>query len=270
MNEIYVNEKNEIIFERVNEISSNENILILDKNITPKKIKKQMDSECLLLIKVDKDTTEVEYKNILKVLDNSKIKIGKIVGNKKFIGYIEEIINNEIFQNFLDGLIAVIYENVEEKYNYIYDSVCDKLDEEFRKKNLCDFKNDQCVANRAGATVHETMGCCYSFKYSTNPLKFIDGVHLCDHIKSKSCDIKCIGCKLFTCKYLKEKGISFKAKDIFLIDTFFNKKQQEIIERNLFFPKEKIIEKLISDKDDKKPYWLYYAKDTALIDEFKI
>ena len=32
----------------------------------------------------------------------------------------------------------------EERYSFLYDLICNYLDEEFRKKNICGFKNNLC------------------------------------------------------------------------------------------------------------------------------
>ncbi len=74
-----------------------------------------------------------------------------------------------------------------------------------------------------------------------------------------------MACKMFTCKYLKDKDISFKSKDILILNSFFNRKQQEILDINLFTPKERIIDKLIKDMNNKQPYFIYYIRDKARI-----
>ena len=66
---------------------------------------------------------------------------------------------------------------------------------------------------------------------------------------------KCITCKLFTCNYLKRKGIKFYIDD-FIISDLFNKKQQLVLKSNFFKTEEEIIDKLIKTKSDKLPYLL--------------
>ncbi len=56
--------------------------------------------------------------------------------------------------------------DINSKYEYIYDKLCDMMDEEFREKNYCDFQNDACICQRNRKTLHSDMGCCYTFKYS--------------------------------------------------------------------------------------------------------
>lgn len=145
-------------------------------------------------------------------------------------------------------------------YDFLYDIMCDYLDNEFKKHNYCDFQNDKCIANRESATVHETMGCCYSFDY--NKIRF-SNVKLCKHMINRNCDVNCIGCKLWTCKYLRKKKISFTVKNIPISRGIFNKKQQAIIENNLFKTKEQIIDKLLEKNN--MPYFIYFILEKYII-----
>ena len=65
-----------------------------------------------------------------------------------------------------------------------------------------------------------------------------------------------MACKLYTCKYLRSKGITFKAKDNVLLSSFFNKKQLRVLSCNYFISKEEIIEKLL--EKSYMPYIIYY------------
>lgn len=285
MEELYINEKKQFEFGKNDVLLLQNNIILLDTTNDSKKIishyhlndklkiinisKQQKNYKKIkkhnILFLINKDTNITQYKNILNILIKSNTHIGIQLENKTLLGFVTEKIDNTHYKNFIDGIIALQYKNLKKQYSYIYDTVCNQLDEEFQTRNICDFQNDMCIANRKGKTVHSTMGCCYSFKYSQNPLKFIENVELCKHIVNKSCDIKCIGCKLFVCDYLKKNGIQFNTKDILLLDAFFNNKQQETIQKNFFLPKEKIIDKLLQDKKNKLPYFLYYIRNKAII-----
>ena len=50
-----------------------------------------------------------------------------------------------------------------ERIEFIYNAVCNYLDEEFVKNNYCEFKNDICKAKR-NCKGNVTMGCCHKFK----------------------------------------------------------------------------------------------------------
>lgn len=135
------------------------------------------------------------------------------------------------------------------QYTLIYEKVCDYLDKQFKEKNICDFKNDKCIANRENKSAHSIMGCCYSFEYCSffSP-KLIKNVQLCKYQQNKNCTTKCITCKLFTCKYLKEKGIKFDSHKIPLLECFFNKKQHSILTSNFFKTEEEILNELLNVK----------------------
>ena len=137
--------------------------------------------------------------------------------------------------------------NFMKQYTLIYENVCDYLDNQFREKNICDFKNDKCIANRENKTAHSIMGCCYSFEYcSLFSPQFIKNEHLCKYQQNRNCTTKCITCKLFTCKYLKEKGIKFDSHKLPLLECFFNKKQHSILTSNFFKTEEEIINNLVN------------------------
>ncbi|MBO6243128.1 MAG: hypothetical protein J6O41_00960, partial [Clostridia bacterium] len=70
---------------------------------------------------------------------------------------------------------------------------------------------------------------------------------LCEHLKKDyTCGAKCISCKLFTCDYLRKKGIQFKIKDILLLNVFFNPLQKYFIKYMVFTPKDKILKRLLA------------------------
>lgn len=60
------------------------------------------------------------------------------------------------------GIKAIFYNSKYERYNYIYDIVCDYLDSYFYGKNLCDFQDNKCGKKR---NTSSTTGCCHHFKY---------------------------------------------------------------------------------------------------------
>ena len=92
-----------------------------------------------------------EYKRVLKkllfikkIVLKSKIKIGKVEDSRILLGYIINYDENNRYQNdFILAINAIFYNTRYERYNYIYDTVCDYLDSYFYGKNLCDFKTDE-------------------------------------------------------------------------------------------------------------------------------
>lgn len=181
---------------------------------------------------------ESNYKKIIK-----KFKKFQYKNTLLTIIYVFNYKDNKItHQNFMYAITAIMYRNYKLMYEYIYDKVCDYLDDNFYSKNLCDFKNDHC-GEKKDATV---IGCCRHYKHKLiGPLIINAKLITCEYLKNKRCTAKCISCKLFTCDYLRKKGIKFNIKDIFLLDTFFNPIQKYILKISVYTPKDIIIKRLL-------------------------
>ena len=130
--------------------------------------------------------------------------------------------------------------NKKEKYNKIYDRACDYLDNEFRTKNICDFKNGICISRKNFKKDPKNYpliyGCC-----------FTKG-RVCPNLINYSCSIKCLSCKLFTCRYLTKKHIKYRINDILLLKLFFNLRQKEVISNQLFTDEDEFIKILMKKK----------------------
>lgn len=180
-------------------------------------------------------------KNIIKktniqigIKENSKILIGLVLNYDK---------KNKDHKDFIYGINAIFFNTRYERYNYIYDTVCTYLDTYFYGKNLCDFKDNKC-----GAKINTTsnIGCCRHYKNRIlGPFKFNNKLVKCEYLQNYRCSAKCLPCKLFTCDYLEKKGIKFKIKDIFLLDTFFNPIQKITLKFAVYTTKDVIIKRLI-------------------------
>lgn len=204
------------------------------------------------VLKIDFNALEEnKYKKIIKRLlfiknkaVKKKIEMGKRDKEKRLLGYVinyDE--NNKKHKEFILGINAVLYNNKYERYNYIYDEVCDYLDSFFYGKNLCDFKDNKCGEKR---NTSSNVGCCHHYKNKILGPLLSNNLIPCEYLKEDhSCGAKCISCKLFTCDYLEKKGIKFRIRDIFLLDTFFNPLQKYFIKTMVFNPKNKIINRLL-------------------------
>lgn len=191
------------------------------------------------------------YKKILKkllfikkIISKINIEIGIQEDSKKFLGY---LINydekNEQQNNFILAINAIFYNTKYERYNYIYDTVCNYLDNYFYGKNLCDFKNNKCGEK---TNTNSTIGCCHHYKNKWLGPLLPHNFTPCEHLsKDYTCSAKCISCKLFTCDYLEKKGIKFRIKDILLLNVFFNPLQKYFIKYMVFTPKDKILKRLM-------------------------
>lgn len=241
------------------ELNNNYNIQIINSN-KEKTDKEAVDIQNLnlskvirnkkLMLNIDfKKISKKQYKRVLKKLlfiknitSKINIEIGKIENNKKVVAYLINFDNTNQDQNdFIQAINAIFYNTKYERYNYIYDTVCNYLDNYFYGKNLCDFKNNKCGEK---INTSSTTGCCHHFKNKwIGPLSKLV---LCEYLKEDyTCGAKCISCKLFTCDYLEKKGIKFRIKDILLLDVFFNPIQKYFIKYMVFTPKEKIIKRLM-------------------------
>ena len=130
---------------------------------------------------------------------------------------------------------AVNIKDLRKRYSYIYDIVCDYLDNDFKKKNICDFIDNKCVSVRNKSHCMESCnGCCYGTNRG-----------LCKNFVDGKCVIKSISCKLFTCRYLKKNGIKYSINEIPLLKYFFNIRQKFVLDNSIFKDKDEIIELLL-------------------------
>ena len=204
-----------------------------------------------IVLRIDFDKFNIrDYKRILKNLLRVK-NVAKIINKefgitekeKKIIAYVTNFNESNLkHKDFISGINAIFYKTRYERYNYIYDTVCNYLDGYFYGKNLCDFKDNKCGEKR---NTSSTTGCCHHFKHKA--LGPFSKLVLCEYLNKENytCDAKCLPCKLFTCDYLESKGIKFKIKDILLLDVFFNPIQKYFIKYMVFTPKDKILKRLM-------------------------
>lgn len=246
MNSI-INLKNNYYFSIEKNISNMQEVVADIKDIEYSKILKNG----ILLLKIDFATiAKSEYKKVLKKLLHIRnkllkttTKIGQENNSKIFLGKLVNYNNTKEQNDFISALNAIFYPTKYERYNYIYDTVCDYLDSFFYGKNLCDFKNNQC-GEKKGTTSY--IGCCHHYKNKLLGPLLPNNLIPCEYLKEDhTCGAKCIGCKLFTCDYLEKKGIKFRIKDILLLDVFFNPIQKYFIKCMVFTPKDKIMKRLM-------------------------
>lgn len=217
--------------------------ILFSSNIN-NKIMRKLHPKMVIVIKVNNnyDYTKLIIKNMCKIFEyNKSIFLEQEV--------VVTIIGNSIYlEDLLNAFKVMTLATKREMYEFIYDTVCDWLDKNFSENNICNFKNDKCIANREGCTTHENMGCCYSFKYAKLfDIRLVTDVKLCQYMQNSKCQTKNIACKLFTCKYLRKRNVIFDMHKILLLDCFFNKKQLDIIRTNYFVSREEILNKLLEE-----------------------
>jgi hypothetical protein len=158
---------------------------------------------------------------------------------------------------------ALTIPELRERYEYVYDALCDYFDTQFREKNHCQFENGQCFVNREGLGKNREFGCCYSFN-----LDFFLNIRdkkVCEYLVDTKCAAKCITCKLYTCKHLERKGISYSLLSFPDIKKVFNRNQIEVLKSNPFDTRENIINRLLEVKKMKMPYFLFYMFGKAKV-----
>lgn len=206
---------------------------------------------------------KIDFKNnfnysifcIKKLLEYEKENIQFSTSYKNYnLKYIIKNYSPEI----LDALKAISIHDEKQKITFLYNCIVNSLDNIWYTQNPCKFCNNICIASRNGYTSHKEDGCCYSFEYSKNPLLFIKNLQACKQLgKDKKCLTQNISCKLFVCDYLKKiKKFKININSFLLIQAFFSKKQQLVLQYNFFKTKEEIIEKLL--ENDNSNFLIYY------------
>ena len=182
--------------------------------------------------------SDLFMKNVLDLFEYYKEKVSKNPQSDEAYAYVKEEAASEELKEFFNVLSM---QDVNQRNSYIYDLACDYFDDLFREKDLCAFRDDACSCQRACKTKHTTMGCCYAFYY-----RKYDGMPVyigeCPHLTPTGCDTKCLGCKIFSCRYLKSLGYKFKSDDYFLLRTFLNKKQKNYTDTTYFKTKDEVLE----------------------------
>ena len=183
---------------------------------------------------------DIDNKNVNKVIKNTK-KVLKICDENNYklkfntIGNITDDDNLFWIKNIED---VINIKNIDERYSFIYDKVCEYIDKKYMKCNYCDFKDNVCIYFRYHNMLEHKNGCCYSDARGG----------LCENLVNNSCKIKSISCKLYSCEYLRKNKINFRMKNIPLIKYFFNIKQKYYIKYSFFKDKDYVIDKLINNK----------------------
>ena len=183
---------------------------------------------------------DIDNRNI-----NNKIKDTKIIlklcddNNYKLkYNYLEKI-NDENVLFWLNNIEkAINIKDINNRYSFIYDTVCDYIDKKYLECNYCDFKDNVCIFFRNNPKIMHIDGCCYSDSRGG----------ACEYLENHRCKIKSISCKLYSCEYLRKKKINFRMKNIPLIKYFFNLKQKYFIKYSFFKPKSYIMYKLFQNK----------------------
>ena len=113
-----------------------------------------------------------------------------------------------------------------DRITYIYDEACKQIDNHYKNKNICGFKNNKCYVQQKlnNGTIN---GCC----------------RLCKYQSEKGCKTVNLTCKLFTCSEVEKrcKIITFDDLKILNLLSYRNKM---ILKSNYFSKRENVIKDL--------------------------
>ncbi|HCC04207.1 MAG TPA: hypothetical protein DEP51_05055 [Clostridiales bacterium] len=228
-------------------------------------IKEEIEKNLSIKLFMIKFTNDLKYN--IKVLKRLKKKSDRIkycgieYNGYKLIG----IVNNEN-EEIISCIKAIFIENRDERYEYIYDTLCKQLDQLWNNENPCKFENNICISERSTMKNPRVNGCCYAFWYKNLGSQIV-GVHQCEHLHPTShCQNPNLTCKVFVCPYLR-KHSSFKIElnKLILVKVFFNRYQKIVLRNNFFIEKNRFLEKLKKDEHRIKPLILYYVDRDFLV-----
>ena len=113
-----------------------------------------------------------------------------------------------------------------DRITYIYDEACRQIDNHYKNKNICGFKNNKCYVQQKlnNGTIN---GCC----------------RLCKYQREKGCKTVNLTCKLFTCSEVEKrcKIITFDDLKILNLLSYRNKM---ILKSDYFSKRENVIKDL--------------------------
>ena len=150
------------------QIEINPSVAFID--ITNKNSYSKLNKNSNVILSIDFESVkENEYpklirriKRVINKCTNRNITIGYKENENNIIGVLYNYNkDNDKHQDVLISINAMLYKDIKKRYNYLYDKICEYLDNQFINKNLCGFENDRCVPRKH---VDCNTGCCHHFK----------------------------------------------------------------------------------------------------------
>jgi hypothetical protein len=121
---------------------------------------------------------------------------------------------------------ALNIKNRKKRIAFIYDFVCDIIDESYYGKNICGFENNKCYAQREPYN-DKCNGCC----------------RLCLYQNPKGCKTKNLSCKFYFCSDVIKRQSILKFED-FMILKCLTFRQRILLKHNYFSKREEILNDL--------------------------
>ena len=113
-----------------------------------------------------------------------------------------------------------------ERIIYIYDEACKQIDNHYKNKNICGFKNNKCYVQQKlqNGTIN---GCC----------------RMCLYQSTKGCTTKNLTCKLFTCSEVEKRCKVIKFDDLKILN-LLSFRNRMILKSDYFSKREDVIKDL--------------------------
>lgn len=168
-------------------------------------------------------------------LDNLRLKL-----SIRYINKNKKISDKEKKEQIKNIKKLIDEKDYEKRMSMLHDMTCDYLDEIFVKQNACGFKNNICVRRRdmmergIKKPSYED-GCCHGYKEGKN----------CHYLGEHGCNIRNVACKLYTCPYLKKRGIKYSINKIYCTRYMLNWSQKVYLMSTFFIPKNEVLPGLI-------------------------
>lgn len=165
-------------------------------------------------------TNDYEYSQFLKKLKYYRI---FLFNNTKFI-----IRGNYKKDEIISIILALNIKNKKERILFIYDTVCDLLNNQNKNLNICGFKNNKCLVQQKLKN-NKCNGCC----------------RLCRFQSENGCTTQNLTCKLFNCSEVKKRHNVLEYKDINILK-LLSFKNRIIIKHDYFSLREDVLKDLYS------------------------
>ena len=112
------------------------------------------------------------------------------------------------------------------RITYIYDEACKQIDNHYKNKNICGFKNNKCYVQQKlqNGTIN---GCC----------------RMCMYQSAKGCTTKNLTCKLFTCSEVEKRCKVIKFYDLKILN-LLSFRNRMILKSDYFSKREDVIKDL--------------------------
>lgn len=134
--------------------------------------------------------------------------------------------NSKSTYDIEDIITTLNIKNRKKRITYIYDKACEKIDNHYKNKNICGFKNSKCYVQQK-LNNGNINGCC----------------RFCLNQSKNGCTTKNLSCKLFNCTEIEKRCEVIKFEELNILK-LLNKRQTLISKSNYFTNRESFINDL--------------------------